>query len=65
MKDRGGVFDWGLIPQCTLCFMFSYTFLTFFLFLIDKNLFSLFSFQNINQSETRIGDLKLSVELYV
>ena len=30
-KSGGGVFEGGLIPQCTLCFMFRYTSLTFFL----------------------------------
>ena len=44
-EGRSGVFDRGLILQCPLSFMFTYNFLTyFFLFFIDKNVFSLFSF---------------------
>ena len=59
-----------------LLYVFTYTFLTlFFFFFIKKSVFIIFiSFfdevsnfrkQNINQLETRIGDKKLLVELYV
>ena len=55
--------------------MFAYTFLVFLLFFIKEFLFFYFDFdfllkypisqQNVNQSEMRTGDKKLSVELYV
>ena len=61
-KDGGGTL-------CTLCLLFMYTFSTFFCFSLTKMCFSLFHFsllqKNMNQSKTRIGDQKLSVELYV
>ena len=45
LRGDGSEGGGGLIPQCTLDFMFTYTFLTFFfLFFINKNMFSLFLF---------------------
>ena len=45
-KEGGGVFEGeGLIPQCTLRFMFTYIFLAFFsCFSLIKMCFSLFHF---------------------
>ena len=51
-------------------YIYTYTFLAFFCCFSSKNSFSFFQRsvkfpeQNINQSETRIGDKKLSMELY-
>ena len=68
--------QWGLVQKKECYFMLKYTFSTFFCYCFSSknSCFNHFHFlfwwsikflqQNINQSETRIGDTKLSLELW-